>query len=146
MLCLHSSSPQIEINISWNGHTSQWQAMLWDNTHLGQYWQRLTEDTSCRAAAWGPQWAHSADTESARLATTTWRQLLVRGQYKEPRFCLLCSRSLPVRGWAPKENTSGGWPDVCICAPVSWNVYDPEKVRKCRQKRQRIVWKGSLFF
>lgn len=63
--------------------------------------KRLTEDMSCRAAAWGPQWAHWADTETVRLATTTWRQLLVRGQFKEPGFCLLCSHCLPVRGWAP---------------------------------------------
>ncbi len=81
--------------------------------------KRLTEDMSCRAAAWGPQWAHWADTETVRLATTTWRQLLVRGQFKEPGFCLLCSHCLPVRGWAPKENKGSGSPDVYICACVS---------------------------
>lgn len=74
---------------------------------------------SCRAAAWGSQWAHWADTETVRLATITWRQLLVRGRFKEPGFCLLCSHCLPVRGWAPKENKSSGSPDVYICACVS---------------------------
>lgn len=74
---------------------------------------------SCRAAARGPQWAHWADTETVRLATTTWRRLLGRGRFKEPGFCLLCSHRLPVRGWAPKENTSNGTPDVRICALAS---------------------------
>lgn len=55
------------------------------------------------------------------------RQLLVRGQFKEPCFCLLCSRCLPVRGWAAKENKSSSPPDVCIsmwmCAFVCGHVY-----------------------
>ena len=99
--------------------------MLWEDMQMGQYWQRPTEDMSCRAAAWGPQWAHWADTETVRLATTTWRRLLVRGRFKEPGFCLLCSHCLPVRGWAPKENKSSGSPDVCIsvCARCVCNMH-----------------------
>lgn len=31
---------------------------------MGQYWQRPTEDMSCRAAAWGAQWSHWADAET----------------------------------------------------------------------------------
>lgn len=63
-----------------------------DNIQMGSYWQRPAEDISCKAAAWGPQWARWAYTETFHLAATTRRQLLVRGQFKEPGFCLLCSQ------------------------------------------------------
>lgn len=68
------------------------------------------------------------DTETVCLVKTTRRQFLVRGQFKEPGFCLLSSHCLPVRGWAPKENKSGGSADVYIC--VSWHTLRALVVKK----------------
>lgn len=95
---------------------------------MSQYWRRPAQDISCGGAARGPQWAHWADTETVRLVTTTWQQLLVRGQFKGPGFCLLCSHCLPVRGRALKENKSGGSPDVhiCVCPVCTDNTHTPD--------------------
>lgn len=74
---------------------------------------------SCWAAAWGPRWAHRADTENSSFGHNS----LTASPSERPvqraglLFAML-AHCLPVRGWAPKENKSGGSADVHICACV----------------------------
>lgn len=87
----------------------------WVNIDKGRLRTRLAE----RRAPEG----HNGPTEPTQKQFV-WPQqpdggLPVRSRFKEPGFCLLCLRCLPVRGWAPKENTSSGSPDVYICARAS---------------------------
>lgn len=85
----------------------------------------MLQRSSLRPAVASPSWRRNI---SFHLATTTRWQLLVRGQFKEPGFCLLCSRCLPVRGWAPKENRKQG---LSRCAHLCmWPVYTEAHFRE----------------
>lgn len=79
---------------------------------MSQYWQRLTEDMSCRAAAWGPlSWHRNRSFGHNKPDGSSWWEAALKSQ-----AFVCCARTVFLLGAGlPKKTRSDGSPDVYSC-------------------------------